>query len=444
MPKNFQKQFLAYPCIPTWFFEVKNTKIEAIIYLVANIAVAMVPFLLMPILTRELGPKGYGEVTMFLIAINLSGAVVGLSTHGAISARWFNKKGLNLKEYVSSCILINFMAFFVVLIFVNVFISYFVDVLSISKFWINTSVAISFLNSLLLIRLVIWQLNGKAMKYGLLQTFLAITIGCGSYFLVVNADFGVEGRLWGHALGYIVFSLLSLLSLVIDRNLTFRVNILCVKDILSFGVPLIPHVIGGFLLATIDRVILKEYLGIESVGVYMVAVQVSLGLYILADAFNKAFMPWLFRTLSGDELSEKIKIVKVSYAFAISLLLFAIVSFYFSSYIINLIAGNEFSDGEGVLPILILAQAFQGMYFLVTNYIFYTGKTYLTATITICSGVFGVLITLLLVNDFGMLGAAIGQLAGMVALWLLTWHFANKVYPMPWFSIFKVRREVCE
>ena len=54
------------------------------IYAAANIASAGVPFLLLPLLTRVLGPVEYGHVVSFTLLVTLCLTVAGLNAHAAL------------------------------------------------------------------------------------------------------------------------------------------------------------------------------------------------------------------------------------------------------------------------------------------------------------------------------------------------------------------------
>ncbi|GAK19361.1 hypothetical protein JCM19053_1575 [Vibrio sp. JCM 19053] len=48
------------------------------------------------------------------------------------------------------------------------------------------------------------------------------------------------------------------------------------------------------MLGTFDRVVINDKLGASSAGIYMVAVQISMGLMVVFDSINKAFVPLAF------------------------------------------------------------------------------------------------------------------------------------------------------
>ena len=39
---------------------------------------------------------------------------------------------------------------------------------------------------------------------------------------------------------------------------------------MKFVIPLIPHVVGGFLISTFDRFMIANFLDLSQVGIYMV------------------------------------------------------------------------------------------------------------------------------------------------------------------------------
>ncbi|MEW0490716.1 oligosaccharide flippase family protein, partial [Escherichia coli] len=53
------------------------------IYLISNIFNALIPFILLPILTRNLTPYEYGQIAMFQTLVSGLASLTGLNTVGA-------------------------------------------------------------------------------------------------------------------------------------------------------------------------------------------------------------------------------------------------------------------------------------------------------------------------------------------------------------------------
>jgi Na+-driven multidrug efflux pump len=72
------------------------------------------------------------------------------------------------------------------------------------------------------------------------------------------------------------------------------------------------------------------------------------------------------------------------------------------------------------------------MYLMVTNYVFYAGKTAQLAIVTLISGLFNVGVSYLLIRAHGVIGAAQAFAAAQALLFVLTWFVAQRARPMPW------------
>lgn len=411
------------------------------IYLIANIAVAFTPFLLMPILTRYLGPEGYGIVAMFMTLTTMLSAVIGLNTHSGLTARWFDRDSIDISQYVTGCVFILLSsAAFVVLSFL-VLDQWLSLKLSIPVFWLFAAIIVVASSFLVQIRLVIWQVQEKAIQYGSMQLGLTFLNGLLSYVLVVLLLKDFQGRLWAHLSTFFLFGLLSLFLLYKDGFFGLRTQWRYIKDALTFGAPLIPHVLGGFFLLMADRMIVNAKLGTSNTGIYMVAVQIALGFNLINESFNKAFIPKLYALLKSGDVGEKIYLVKFTYIYFLLLLIAPLVMIFLGKYLVLFLAGAQFSDAAPILTWLILTQSFHGMYYLVTNYIFYERKTYITSSVTVVCGSISLGLTLFLVDKLGLIGACIASAIGMSLQFVFTWIMAARVHPMPWFSFMSIRKQ---
>ncbi|EFE6900515.1 polysaccharide biosynthesis protein, partial [Escherichia coli] len=173
-----------------------------------------------------------------------------------------------------------------------------------------------------------------------------------------------------------IYVVISFVTLSKDNLLTlFSVRFDYITDALKFGVPLVPHIIGIFFLSAIDRILINSELGVSEAGIYMLAVQLSLGMVVFFDAINKALIPWLFRVLSENDKRKIRRLVQYTYYYFVLLIFLGGLSFWIGPLIVELIAGNNYLRATSVIGWLCLGQAFNGMYLMVTNYIFYAKKT---------------------------------------------------------------------
>lgn len=407
------------------------------IYLVSNILNAVIPFILLPILTRYLNPSEYGEVAMFQTLLGALGAFVGATFVGAANRKFYdsNIDKTEMAEFIGSCIQLTFIFSIFVFLVLFVFQDKFSEWLSLEPSYVLFAVIVSFCMVIINLRLGQWQIRKKAFKYGVLQISQSLFNMLLSLLLVVVLLKGAEGRINAQIITSIVFVVIALIFLKKDNLLnvfTCRKNYL--SEVLKFGIPLMPHIAGGFLLTTVDRFVINKEIGLSEAGIYMVAVQLTAAIGIVFDAINKAYVPWLFEKLTADNLQQKQKIVKLTYVWFSLIITGVVLAFFIGPPIVVFIAGEQYAEAGKVVGWLVLGQGFQGMYLMVTNYVFYSKKTGLLSFASISSGILNLVLLIVLVRFFGLEGAAIAFATSMGIRFLLTWWIAQKQHPMPWFS----------
>lgn len=408
------------------------------VFLFANVLNAAIPFLLLPVLTRALTPEDYGIVSMFTVFLSFTNTFVGLSVHGAINVQYFKLESKRFAEYVTGCLILLIASAMLVYLVVLVFGDAFEAPLGLPHKWMLIAVTTSFFQFLITIRLSIWVVTGSAIKYGALQvsqTFVNATLSLGLIFIV---GLFWEGRVIGQSVAILLFGLVAIFSVARSGYVVNSKNISAdIKNALMFGLPLIPHVVGGFVMTSTDRVIISSRMDVSAVGIYMVGLQLGQAMALLADSFNKVYAPWVMGNLS-DERLDKLVLVKKSYLAMILFLLIGVVWGGAAIVILPFLVGDKFESAKSIIMYMCLGHSITALYYIVTNYIFYAEKTRVLALITFFSASLNVPLTYYLVSHFGIEGAAIAFLIVQIVFFSSTWLLSNKVYPMPW--LFFLRR----
>jgi O-antigen/teichoic acid export membrane protein len=177
--------------------------------------------------------------------------------------------------------------------------------------------------------------------------------------------------------------------------------------------------------------------GIRDTGIYTVGSQIGMMMLFITASFNMAWVPWLFEKLKHGDIIWKQKIVVLTYLYSVAILLFATLLGYLAPWFFKVFIGKEFTSGSGYVVWIALGYAFNGMYMMVTNYLFYAEKTYLVSIATFVSAIVNVAASYVLIRMNGAVGAAQGAMLAHFSSFLLTWYFSARVYPMPWNLDFK-------
>lgn len=222
---------------------------SSLIYLISNIINALIPFLLLPILTRLLSPAEYGQVAMFQILVAGLAAFVGLNTVGAANRKFYehNNSLKALGLYNGACLQILLGSMIIVFILCVLFSELLVSYLSIPVNWIYSAVLLSSFNFILNLRLGQWQIRGEAIKFGALQISNSLFNMGLSLLLVLSLHHGAQGRIDAQIIAAGLSTFVAVYLLMKDGLVhLYSLRVDYIKQALQFGIPLIPHVFGFF------------------------------------------------------------------------------------------------------------------------------------------------------------------------------------------------------
>ena len=403
---------------------------SASIYVLANVANAAIPFLLMPVLTRHLSPEEYGIVAMFQVLTGFVGPFVGLNVHGAIQRRYYDEDAADLPAYVGSCLAILACSALVAggaLALLGPWVS---ELASFPRSWLWAVVVTSACQFLVHIRLVIWQAGVKPERYGLFQiAFTLANLGL-SVWLVVGQGWGWEGRVVGLTGAYVVFGIGSLVGLALSGWIRLDVRPAYVSNALRFGVPLIPHTFATYAITATDKIFITNYIGVEETGVYLIAVQLASVLSILAVSVNRAVTPWVYAQL-GHEGGGR-KVARLIYASMPATLAVAVVGSVLSPPFLELYVGEAFVRAGDFVPWLMLGQAFNAVYLVVVTLVFYAEKTHHLLWMTLAAAALNVALNVPLTAAYGANGASIATAVTFFVKMALTCWLAVRVSSLPW------------
>lgn len=419
------------------FQRIKNSSLfkSAFIYGVSSAINGAIPFLLLPVLTRFLNPADYGIVTVFTTLISFYNVFIGLNINGAVFNKYFfssRKIDFNFGDYLFNCILILTIAYAINITLTLIFLTQIVEVTQLPPLWILIAASTPVFQYLILIRLAIHQAQNKVKNYALLLLFQSIINISLSLLFVILYNLSWAGRALGICAALYVVGFYSLYKLVKNYQLHFKWNKVYIREILKFGLPLVPHSLGTILIALADRLIITKLINLNEAGLYQAGLQISMVIIFFTEAFNKAYAPWLYSALQTDKIETKHKIVKFTYLYFIFIISIALLISIIPENLFVFIIGEKYRNSKIYISWSSLAFAFNGMYLMVCNYIFYSEKTKYLAFITLPVGILNVTLSYILIQKIGPVGAAVSIAISYLLMFILTWYVAAKLVTMPW------------
>ena len=406
------------------------------LYTIASFIERGMAFFLLPIFTFYLTTKDFGILALITSIFSFTLPLVNLGIQSAISVEYFNGKKENYPSYFTSSIFPPFViAFFLTILLISFRLSV-EDYLEIPFIWILVIpffCFLSFFNSLLLIDYQIKNEPLKYVVYSLSNSAVYIII---SVLLVITFNYGYLGRLIGQYVSVLMFSLIAFYVLYKRKLLVKTFSWTNSKDSLLFGLPLVPHIIGGTVINMSDRLFIDHFFGKDQLGIYNMGYVLGSVISILGIAFINAIIPFSYKLFAENTFDAKAKVVKM-YWFFIGLMVFVVICVWlFTPIIFKWFVDVKFADGSKYVIWIALAYFFQGMYLLFTNILFYLKRTKVLFYFSFINVVINLSLNYFLLPLLGPIGAAYATCISFFIFFITIAIYSNKIFPLPWLRSF--------
>ena len=406
---------------------------NASVYAISSVINSGITVLLLPMLTRFLTIEQYGILSMINATISIATPFVGMSISAAIQRQIVETDSNASRKYVFNAFVVMLFSMILVICVFTLFSNYISKYTEIPEEYLWMIVAISAMDTIINVALTILQFKEKVAVYALYRNLESLSNVLLSMIFVISLGMMLRGRIIAIVISKFICAFWGIV--IIKKMVGFQVKIDMqkIEDILfNFGIPMIPTLLKSTILTYLDRIFITNMENISETGIYTVGNQLSLPILFIAQAFNLAYVPWLYNKLEKNKLEDKKLIVKLTYAYFVIITLIAFTWTIIVNVAAKYIIGIEYSSANMYVFWLALAYAFNGMHMMVVNYIYYEKKLKIYNVVTITVIFSNVILNYIFINQSGAIGAAQATLLVNIISFILTWKLASKVHHMPW------------
>ncbi len=412
------------------FKSLKTTLKHSVIYGLGNISSKLVGFLLLPLYTEHLTVDEYGILTILEISTQILVSIFSFNISTAM-LRWVaetvdkdHQKTIVFTTLVSTTV-ISILLFLIAIPFTNELSTLFFGTNKFSNY-----IVLLFLTSSLgihnLFPLTLMRLREKSVMFATLNTLMfTITLLLNFYF-IAHLKMGVEGILISLLIGQIFLSLITIPLVKANINLKFQFSIL--KEMLSYGLPLVFTTVFALLLTMSDRFIIKYFHGDASVGIYSLGHKIASVINMLIiQSFQLGFLPIAYKK-AGEPDSQRFFSKTLTYYTFVLIISALAISLFSKELIMVLAQKKEFWDSYSVIPIISFAFVLKGIQVTFSLSFHYSKKTSHNAVIVIIATVINFVLNVIFVQKYGYIGAAYAMLISIFVMMWLSYYYGQKVY----------------
>lgn len=385
---------------------------DAAVYIGASAMSALIPFLLLPLLARWLGPADFGVIGSFIAIANVLVMLVGLNSYGFASVAYFRDGPQALSEAVAAAVTIILIASVLVGVGGWIAQSAVERFTEIDRAWLWTLLAAATGQALIAVGLAVAQTIRRPPVYGAIQIGYGLVLAIFAILFVGGFDMGWPGRALAQGAAAVLISAAVLGWLKRTGRLTLFAGRTMLARALSFGISLLPHSFAAVAMVSMDRIILAGRSSPEIVGQYFLALQIASVFAAFAAAVNQAWVPWLYERLARNEDRDWEEIIRTLSVGSALLLVGAALMAALATPLVLLVGGLPYMPAAAPLRILACYGAFQALYTLISAFLFYAERTRLLSGVTVTAAV--VQGGLILVVGWGAVGVATALAASSI------------------------------
>ncbi len=358
----------------------------------------LIGFITLPLITRALGPDGYGKFTYLFVILSYFGFFIdfGYLSYGTNKLCEKTDSRIVIGKIISLQLLTAIFSYIILII-----VAYFF--LETGKYILLLFFSSIFISQIFSIRY--YYLAGNKLYYNSISELAGQLIYAALIFTVFINHQSVFTLIIVSLVQAYVTAMFLFLPYIrknkIELNLSPGKNLKTLKDAYKLGIASKAEAITASFIILCAGFFLNE----ESVGLYNASFKIYLILLTVVQGVSYSLMPLLLRNVKKSEGNNFNKISIIFYIYIFIGIVLSLITFFFSEQIISVMFGEKFSGSVGILrnfsftillwP-LVMFMSLVTLAFNKYNYILIT---------SVSSSLISIILSLLLIRNYGISGA---------------------------------------
>jgi O-antigen/teichoic acid export membrane protein len=404
---------------------------HSIIYGLGASLSRVVAFFLIPIYARYLSPADYGTLEVFQVTLSILSIIFVMGLTTALFRSYFNYDNeekrktvvgttfifLTGTSFIFLLILMALAGNFSALLFGSVEYAFYFRVIFLTLFF-DVGILVAF---------SVFRAREESKKYAIFSLIRFLAIAGLNILFVVVLHKGVLGILWGGLIAAFLLYSISLKDII--KNAKLRFSAVEIKEMLSFGLPLVPVGLAAWIMTMADRYFLQFLSNPTELGLYSLGYKFGFIVQgLIVGPFSLAWPPFLLSIAKEKEAKEVYSSV-LTYFLLVGMAV-ALVLSVLSQEILIVITTPPFYGAYKVIPLIGLSYILYGCYFVFHAGIWLEKKTKYLALIVGVGAAVNLGLNYLLIPSYGMMGAAVATVISYLLLPIGSYFVSKRYYPI--------------
>ncbi|MDO6516210.1 lipopolysaccharide biosynthesis protein [Zobellia uliginosa] len=421
---------------------------QTAIYGLATVLPRMISFFLVRVHTDAMPPEIYGELAVIFAYFAMFNVVLAYGMETAFF-RFYSKS--DDKETVISTSLISILASTMLFMVVSlIFQDGMARLLSIDPKYIKYVVFILSLDALVIIPFAWLRANERPLRYAVVKILnVVINFGLNVFFLLLlpgiaasNPD-GLLAALYrpNFQISYIIIAnlcasgvtLLLMLKPYLISRYTFDDKLW--RQMMKYAIPVLIAGVAFTINEVFDRVMLEallpEDIANKEVGMYNACVKLALFMTLFSTAFRMGIEPFFF-SHAGTANPQKAYAQITNYFVVLGSVILLGVVVFADVLKVLFVKNPAYWEAMSVVPIILLASFFLGIYHNLSVWYKVTDKTRYGAFISVFGALITIIVNYIFIPYIGYMASAIATLMAYGSMMVLSYYLGKSRYPVPY------------
>jgi O-antigen/teichoic acid export membrane protein len=421
---------------------------QTAIYGLATVLPRMFSFLLVPLYTDLLPKAAYGKVTIIFAWMIFFNVILAYGMETTFF-RFYNNE-TDKKAVIETTSVSIFWSTLLFLFPALLLKNYLAELSGIDEQFIIYTIWILVLDALVIVPFSKLRAYQKPMVYAVIKIGnVVVNLSLNVFFLIYLPKIAQEnpnsfiGSLYteNFEVGYIFVSniIASLLTFIVLSPNYFHVNwnfdFNLWKRMMRYGLPIMIAGIAFAINEQFDKILLGKLLPANiaeaEVGVYSACYKLGLFMVLYRTAYTLGIEPFFFSHAKNENAPQTYATITKYFVIFGSFILLSVIVFadIFKYFMIR---DSSYWEAMKVVPLIILANFFLGIYTNLSVWYKLIDKTYIGAYISIIGAVVTLVLNFLLIPTMSYYGSAIATIAAYGTMMGISYFLGNKYYPIPY------------
>lgn len=201
-----------------------------------------------------------------------------------------------------------------------------------------------------------------------------------------------------------------------------------------YSFPILVVGLAGMINQNIDKILIPglvpdDQQPMEQLGIYGANYKLAVLMNMFIQAFRYAFEPFFFSQAKSENNKKGYALI-LKYFVIFGLIIFLAISLFLDLFKVLNIINEDYYSGLKVVPLVLMANLFLGIYYTLSLWYKLTDKTRYGAYFALIGSVISLAVNILFVPRYGYMASAVAVLVCFVVMTVLSYVFGQKHYPV--------------